>query len=123
MSPKKIQFLAPAAIALQIAILTTGAAYGGIIIVADPEAQMLPIVINPAMRSIIFIAPPRDNPSLVRRNISRAHSWAEHKGRAPMAGVYYPYVYDPNDPPEVRTRAMVDYSLSRAHSYRRDDRR
>ena len=122
MSPKKIRILVCGAIALQLATLAAGSAYGDIIILADPDARTLPIVINPAMRGIIFTTPPKDNPSLVRRQISRAHNWAAYKGNegnAPMAGSYYPYVYDPNDTPEIRTRATVDYSLGRAHSYRR----
>lgn len=122
MSPKKNRFLVRGAvcgaIALQLA-LPAGIAWGDIIILADPDARTLPIVINPAMRSIILTAPPKDNPSLVRRQINRAYNWSAHKGNAPLAGSYYPYVYDPNDTPEIRTRATVDYSLGRAHSYRR----
>lgn len=118
MSPKKIQFLVAAMLALAAASLPAGVAYGGIIILADPNGQPLPVVINPAMHGIIFTGPARDNPSVVRRSVSRAHAWSAHNGKAPMAGVYYPYVYDPNDPLEVRTRAGVDYSLRRAQSYR-----
>lgn len=123
MSPKKGSILVSCAIALQFAILPVGSAYGDIIILADPNAPTLPIVINPAMRGIIFTAPPKDNPGMARHLINRAHNWSAYKGNAPMAGAYYPYVYDPNAPPEIRTRAMVGYSLNRAHSYSRDSRR
>lgn len=124
MSLKKTRVLVSCAIALPLAILSVGVAYGDIIILADPDAQTLPIVINPAMRGIIFTAPPKDNPGKARYLINRAHNWSAYKGNAPpMAGAYYPYVLDPNASPEIRTRAVVDYSLSRAHSYRRDDRR
>ena len=122
MLPKKIQVLVSGAVGLLI-MLSAGIARSEIIFLAEPDARTLPIVINPAMRSIILIAPPKDNPSLVRRSIGRAHNWSAHKGNAPMVGAYYPYVYDPSDTPEIRTRAMVDYSLSRAHSYSRSGRR
>lgn len=118
MSPNRIQFLLSVVIALSAALLSAGAAHGGIIILTDPNGQPLPVVINPAMHGIIFTGPPRDNPSLVRRSISRAYNWSAYKGTAPMGGGYYPYLYDPNDPVEIRNRAVVDYSLRRAQSYR-----
>ena len=118
MSANKIQFLVSVAMALSAAVLSAGVAYGGIIVLADPNAPTLPVVINPAMHGIIFMAPPKDNPGMVRRSISRAHSWSAYKGSAPMVGGYYPYVYDPNDPLEIRNRAAVDYNLRRAQSYR-----
>ncbi|TRZ52099.1 hypothetical protein D4S03_03980 [bacterium] len=122
MSPNKIQFLLSAAIALSAVVLSAGGAYGGIIILTDPNGQPLPVVIDPRMHGIIFTGPPRDNPSLVRRSINRAYNWSAYKGNAPMGG-YYPYVYDPNDPVEIRNRAVVDYSLRRAQSYRLETNR
>lgn len=118
MSPQKIRFLIIGACALQFAMLPGSAAYADIIILADPNAPTLPVVINPAMRGIILTQPPKDAPSVVRRQIGRAQGWSAYKGNPPFAGGYYPYVYDPNDTPEIRTRAVVDYSLRRAHSYR-----
>ncbi len=118
MSSNKIQFLVYVVIALS-AILSASTVYAGIIILDDHNDQPLPVVINPAMHGIIFVAPlPKDNPGKTRRLIDRAHNWSAYKGRAPMVGGYYPYVYDPNDPMEIRTRAVVDYSLRRAQSYR-----
>lgn len=122
MSPKKILSLASAVIALQFTILACGVARGDIIILADPDhkERPLPIVINPAMRGIIFTEPPKDNPGVARRQFSRAHNWSAYKDNAPIVGGYFPYAYDPNAPLEIRNRTMVDYSLRRAQGYRQE---
>lgn len=120
MSPRIIRFLIAGACALQFATLPGTAAHADIIILADPNAPTLPVVIDPAMRGIILTGPPKDAPSVVRRQIGRAHGWADYKGNPPLVGGYYPYANDPYATPEIRTRAVVDYSLRRAHSYRKD---
>ena len=122
MSPKKSQYLASAVIVLQLTILSAGIAHGDIIILADPDptGRPLPIVINPAMRGIIFTEPAKDNPGVARRQFSRAHNWSAYKNNAPIVSGYYPYAYDPNAPLEIRNRTMVDYSLRRAQGYRQE---
>lgn len=122
MSPKKIPSLVSVAAGLCSIILSADITHGDIIILADPSpgAQPLPIVINPAMRGIILTEPPKDNAGVARRQASRAHNWSAYKGNAPIVGGYYPYVYDPNAPMEIRNRTVVDYSLRRAQSYRQE---
>jgi hypothetical protein len=78
----------------------------------------------PAMSSIVFVEPPRDNAGAVRRSLSRAHNWSAYRGNALSLGdlISTPAssTWQFNQGNHPSNRAMVDYSLRRSHAFSSD---